>query len=433
MFSKAPTADQARTLILDAEREAQLVSAFARLLIVSIAAAIFLVAGGTHLPVAPVVLTYLGSYALISAASAVFSTRRYFRPWLGLVFTAVDGASLALLIGFALLVTGSSFALHGAVPGFFFIFCILILASMRYTVGPAIVACTSFVVTWWLFASIAADPVIADQSGAARGTDPDFFFGPVQNAARWGFLGIATILSILAVVRRRKTLETAISSTIKTANLSRYFPERIASLVAEQGIEALTSGKQQNAVIVFVDLRGFTGMSERMAPADLNDFLSAFRSLVSEEVDAHGGFVEKFIGDAVMVVFGVPDGRTGYEKNAVQFTLAVLNRIEKWNVVRSAGGQEDVSVTLGAHAGVVFSGAVGTADRMEFTVLGDVVNIAARLQEIAKDTRSGVAISRDLLELAGQLAEEETHWLELETVSIRGRAADISAYSYVRS
>ena len=94
----------------------------------------------------------------------------------GRVFTAVDGASLALLIGFALKVTGTPMHYHAAVPGFVFAFCILILATMRYTIGPTLVAIGSFTVTWFAFSA-------ATQPPAGPGADPAFFFGTVQNAA----------------------------------------------------------------------------------------------------------------------------------------------------------------------------------------------------------------------------------------------------------
>ncbi|MFC6637679.1 hypothetical protein GV827_19675 [Sulfitobacter sp. JBTF-M27] len=417
--------------IMAAEREAQFFSAFARLIVVSIAITIFLIAGGTRLPVAPVVLTYLVSYGTISVISAVFSMKRFFRPWLSLIFTAVDGVSLALLIGFALTVTGSSMSLHAAVPGYIFFFSILILATMRYTVGPTIVACISFSATLWLFSAFATGDAEMSKASVAASVDPAFFFGPVQNAARWGFVGIATILSVLAVFRRRKTLEAAISSTIKTANLSRYFPKRIASLAAEQGIEALSAGRQQNAAVVFVDVRAFTGMSETMSPAELSNFLSDFRSMVSNDVDRHGGFVEKFIGDAVMVVFGVPDETTGCEARAVEFARAILHSVATWNQRRSDGAASALAVTVGAHAGVVFAGAVGAHDRMEFTVLGDAVNIAARLQEIAKATDTGLVVSRDLLVRSGALANRPHEWKELAGGKIRGRIGEVAALEYV--
>ena len=237
MATNSSTESYMRPLILAAEREAQMVSAFARLAVIAIAMTIFMLAGGVHLPVAPVVLTYLISYALVSILSAIFSLKRFFNPWMSLLFTAIDGISLALLIGFALRVTDSPMSLHGAVPGFVFIFSILILSTMRYTIGPTLVVFTSFAATWILFSNTVGDRALP------IGSNPDFFFGTVQNAARWGFLGVATILCLLAVTRRRKTLEGAILAANKSANLSRYLPDRIADLVAEQGIDALSSGQ----------------------------------------------------------------------------------------------------------------------------------------------------------------------------------------------
>lgn len=415
-----------RPLILRAEREAQMVSAFARLAVIAIAMTIFIVAGGKHLPVAPVVLTYLISYALVSVVSAIFSLKRFFNPWMSLFFTAIDGISLALLIGFALRITGSPMSLHGAVPGFVFIFSILILSTMRYTIGPTVVVFVSFTATWILFSNILGN------GGLPSNSNPDFFFGTVQNAARWGFLGIATVLCLLAVTRRRKTLEDAILAANKSANLSRYLPDRIADVVAKQGIDALTSGKQQNATVMFVDIRGFTGISEQLAPAELSALLSEFRSIISVEVNAHSGIIDKFIGDAVMAIFGVPDGQTNGELNGISCALSILDKMKSFNDHRRLVLQPEIHVTVGVHCGEVFAGAVGTENRMEFTVLGDTVNIAARLQEAAKTTKSGLVVSQNLLDTSGYFPADSQNWRALSENSIRGRVGRVSLYEYAQ-
>lgn len=426
MTGRSTSQDHTRLLILAAEREAQMVSAFARMAITTIAISIFLLAGGINLPVAPVVLGYLESYALVSATSAVFSLKRYFTPWISLLFTAIDGISLALLIGFALRITGSPMNLHGAVPGFVFIFPILILATMRYTTGPTLVAFLSFAATWFVFTKLAGNAPPTDALPAGAG--PEFFFGPVQNAARWGFLGIATLIGLLAVVRRRKTLEAAIASANKTANLSRYLPDRIAEVVAEQGIDALTAGKRQNATVLFADIRGFTGLSEQLTPEDISILLSEFRSIVATEIDHHAGVVDKFIGDAVMALFGVPDQHPNSEKSGLECAIRILDKIALWNETRQANQLPQIEVTIGVHCGEVFAGTVGTQTRMEFTVLGDAVNIAARLQELAKTTSSGLVVSQALLEKSGQKAGGQ--WIALENSAIRGRTGRISLFEY---
>lgn len=421
--------NQTQHLILAAEREAQMVSAFARLLIITIAGAVFLLSGGINLPVAPVVLTYMGSYAVVSVASAVFSLKRLFNPKLSLLFTAIDGIALALLIGFALRVTGSPLALHGAVPGFVFFFSILILATMRYTVGPVLVAFFSFAGTWLVFSNLTGGSTLPPETGPG----PWFFFGTVQNAARWGFVAIATLLCLLAVYRRRKTLEAAIASANKSANLSRYLPDRVADLVADQGIDALSTGHQQQAAVLFIDIRGFTGISENLPPAEVSTLLSGFRSIVSDEVEAEDGIVDKFIGDAVMAVFGVPEGAPDNEKRAVRCALSVLARIEDWNGKRHGAGLSGIRVTIGVHCGEVFAGAVGTENRMEFTVLGDTVNIAARLQEAAKTVDSGLVVSKTLLDRTGLAVGDQADWMPMAETTIRGRKDSISLFRYAGS
>lgn len=378
---------------------------------------------------APVVLSYLGFYALVSLVSAIFSLNRFFNPWMSLLFTAIDGISLALLIGFVLRVTGSPMSFHGAVPGFLFIFPILILATMRYTIGPALVAFCSFAATWYFFSLSAGDSIVNDASGA--GADPHFFFGTVQNNARWGFLGIATLLGLLAVIRRRKTLEAAIDAANKTANLSRYLPDRIANIVAKQGIDALSLGKQQHATVMFVDIRGFTGISEQLSPEELSVFLSEFRSIVTTEVDAHFGIIDKFIGDAVMAVFGVPDEQVNSADLGLRCAISILDQMTIWTDTRRQAAQPDILVTIGVHCGEVFAGAVGTENRMEFTVLGDTVNIAARLQEVAKNTKTGLVVSQNLLKKSGHLSRDSEKWKPMDERSIRGRSEKISLFEYV--
>lgn len=403
---------QTHHLIREAERDAQRVSAFARLAITALAAGIFLTAGGLSLPVAPIVLTYLGSYGAVSVASAILARPRFFHPHLSLVFTAIDGAALALLVGAALRATGTPYAFHAAVPGFVFIFCILILSSMRYTVGPVLMVLVSFSATWLAFTSLVA-PLPAAQ---AR---PEFFFGTTQNAARWGFLVIATGLAVIAVRRRRRTLERAIAAAHARTNLSRYLPPRVAEVVAAEGLAALGTGRTQEAAVLFIDIRGFTALSEHMPPEDLGAMLSAFRGTVSEAIDAQGGIVEKFIGDAVMAVFGVPEPRSDHAGAALACIADIRARLETWNSTRRAAGLPAIAVSMGAHSGPLFAGAIGTEERIEFTVLGDTVNIAARLQEAAKQTASGAVASDALIAQASPALRAA--WAFAGTAVLRGR------------
>ncbi len=431
-FSNKPGQPQSRELILAAEREAQIVSAITRLIIIAPAIIVFLAFGGIHLPVAPIVLTYLSSYAFVSVLSGIFAMKRFFRSWVGIVFTAIDGLSLALLIGFVLIRTGTPANYFGAIPGFVFLFSIIVLATMRYTIGPVLAAFVSFfggsmiilrLIEQGTFSGIAS----SDPTGV------DFFFGDVQNVSRWWYVAVATILGLIAVIRRRKTLETAISMGQKTANLSRYLPDPISRLAADQGIDALSRGQRQQASILFVDIRGFTQLSENASPEDISRLLSEFRTIISSEVEARSGIVDKFIGDAVMAVFGVPEPDQSDASNALNCALRIIAALQDWNDERAADGLPPVMVSMGVHYGEVFSGAIGTSERLEFTVLGDTVNVAARLQELAKKTGSGLIVSKALLNAAGETSAAAHRWKEEQDTLLRGRGGDVPHFSLVDS
>jgi len=425
--------NQTKPLILAAEREAQMVSAFARFLVAISAIVIFLSFGGLKLPIALFVLSFLLTYAFVSALSAVLSLPRFFRSWWGILFTAIDGVALALLIGFVLKGTGMSPDYAGAVPGFVFIFPIMMLATMRYTVGPILVAFGSFALTSVIVFKLAEGGILAPDPTTVGKTDLSFFFGDVQNATRWWLVVTVAVLGILAVLRRRKTLETAISLGQKTANLSRYLPEPVANLVAEQGVGALTRGRRQNVTVLFVDIRGFTAYSETTTPEMLGELLSEFRSRLSDEVERHSGIVDKFIGDAIMAVFGVPKATPDDAKSGLACANAIIEAIAKWNDERQSNDEFPIEVSMGLHFGDAFAGAVGTEARMEFTVLGDTVNVAARLQEVSKNANQQLVVSEVLLIEAGISPAEDRGWHAMAEASIRGRHGAVPHYGIVKN
>lgn len=153
---------------------------------------------------------------------------------------------------------------------------------------------------------------------------------------------------------------------------------------------------------------------------------------MSTEVDAQLGIIDKFIGDAVMAVFGVPDAQSNSELSGINCALSLLDKVKSWNDYRTQAQQPEFRITIGVHCGEVFAGAVGTQNRMEFTVLGDTVNIAARLQEIAKSTISGLVVSQNLLENSGCFSASSQKWRALAENSVRGRVGRISLYEYVQ-
>jgi adenylate cyclase len=156
-------------------------------------------------------------------------------------------------------------------------------------------------------------------------------------------------------------------------------------------------GQEIKAVLWFSDLRDFTGMNERMAPADLLELLNNYLQLVGNALAAHGGEILKFIGDGVMAYFPVEDALflPMLTSAALGAARQLIDDIEAANEARAATGGEPMSFGIGLHVGTVTFGNIGTDDRLDFTVIGPAVNRAARLEGLTKALNVSVCASAD--------------------------------------
>jgi adenylate cyclase len=240
-------------------------------------------------------------------------------------------------------------------------------------------------------------------------------------------LALAGLVLVIASVRARTLLTLEIREARRSVNLTRYLPQLIADQLAETGIDELRRGRRQNVAVLFVDIRGFTSRSEPMSPEALGEFLTEFRSRVARAADASGGTIDKFIGDAAMVVFGLVSDGKNEAAAALECADLILTEIADWNEQRRATGQDPVKVGIGIHWGDAFCGAIGDETRLEYTVLGDTVNVAARLEELTKQMAWPIVVSHAVLDAAGQSGESET-WHALDTTTLRGRTDPIQLF-----
>jgi adenylate cyclase len=208
--------------------------------------------------------------------------------------------------------------------------------------------------------------------------------------------------------------------------LARFLPSELVSRLADDD-DTLRSGRRQQAVIAFVDMRGSTAIAENLDPQQLSAFLSAFRRRVMRLARLHGGVVDKFIGDGALVVFGLPEPRPDDAVRAVIFASDLVEVIARWNVK----GEHAVAVRIGVgiHCGEVFSGIIGEDARYEFTVLGDTVNVAARLEQATKVHAVPVLASEAVRRAAGAAP---VAWREVSREPLRGRR-EAMAYFAVES
>lgn len=191
-------------------------------------------------------------------------------------------------------------------------------------------------------------------------------------------------------------------------------------------------GEVRTASVLFCDLRGFTGLAEHAAPGELVTTLNAFFTAMTPWVRECGGFVDKFIGDAMLVVFGLFEGdgeladRDGAAA-AIRCAQGMHARLEQLNLMREAAGVAPLGLKVAAHTGPVIAGTVGAADRHEYTVIGDTVNVAARLQEVCREHGHGVLVSEATYHAARAVMDPGAV-RPIEAVSLRGRAEPIRVF-----
>jgi adenylate cyclase len=165
-----------------------------------------------------------------------------------------------------------------------------------------------------------------------------------------------------------------------------------------------------------------------MDPERLSRLLAEFRSVVTNVIFEHGGTVDKFIGDAVLAVFGALQPAADDAARAIRCGAKVLAAVDAWSAAQTDQRQPRISVGIGAHYGEVFVGAVGDERMLEFTVLGDAVNLAERLERLTRTAGGAFMISRDILEAAGPARSWAT-WAPVSQSLIAGRLKGVEVFS----
>jgi adenylate cyclase len=185
---------------------------------------------------------------------------------------------------------------------------------------------------------------------------------------------------------------------------------------------------RQDAAVVFVDLSGFTGLSETLGPSATRELLNAFYGLVAQEVAASGGVVTSFLGDGAMLLFGLPAPSASDGANAARCCVRLCERIRIWRDTLPPATAARLDFKIGAHFGVVVASRLGHGDSQQIAATGDTVNIASRLMEVAARERAPVAVSDALLTAAGREPFAPGALAGPVSTMLRGRAGSLTAW-----
>jgi adenylate cyclase len=213
---------------------------------------------------------------------------------------------------------------------------------------------------------------------------------------------MVTAILAIALVRARKLLFRAVTDQLAAAELSRFFAPEVAGRIRDSAI-ALEPGQAElrEAAILMVDLRGFTPLTRALAPAEVMALLSEYQSRVVAAVTDHGGSIDKFMGDGILASFGATRRSDTYAADALRALETIHTTVLAWSEERRAtGGRAPPLVGAAVASGTVMFGAIGDASRLEYTVIGDPVNLAAKLEKHTKVERAGAICPLETLRLA---------------------------------
>lgn len=205
--------------------------------------------------------------------------------------------------------------------------------------------------------------------------------------------------------------------------MARYMTKEVAEQLLEAGEEGL-GGQMQEVTILFSDIRRFTSISETIGAQETVSLLNDYFSLMVDILFRHKGILDKYIGDAIMAVFGTPFQGERDADNAVRTAAEMLSSLRKFNEERKQRGLEALDVGIGINTGIVISGNIGSPKRMDYTVIGDGVNLAARLESANKFYKTQLLIS----EFTRQCLQESYLLREVDRIQVKGKQEPVSVY-----
>ena len=333
------------------------------------------------------------------------------RAELGLLFLDLLILTVGLLAPNPLIDREIPTALIYRFEAFQFFYVFLAVGILTYS-WRTIVLFGFWTLTLWMLGAVCVslfgiiDPRLSELAIMMFPDYPDLVFLMDPNIVNWDlrvqqvvvFFIVAIILAI--TVRRYQDLVLNSAEMVRErTNLARYFsPTMVEELSTKD--EPLGQIRSHDAAILFVDIAGFTAYADGRPPEEVIDTLRAFHARMESEVFAHGGTLDKYLGDGLMATFGTPLPQSDDAARAMACVIAMADRMDALNADRRIDGLEQIDARFGLHFGPVVLGDIG-ANRLEFAVLGDAVNVASRLEGLTRKLEVKGIISDEAVRAAG--------------------------------
>lgn len=203
-----------------------------------------------------------------------------------------------------------------------------------------------------------------------------------------------------------------------------YLSAEISEEILKGNIDL--NGSMYKASILFADIRGFTTLSESITPSETISFLNDYYNVILDVVQQNGGIVDKFMGDGILVLFGIPITSKDHADRAVATAFQIEERLEQFNSERQKRGDFAVKIGIGIHTGEVIAGNVGNSSKLEYTVLGDTVNIASRIESLTKKFDTPLLIGESVYQSLSSKSIYKKKFKKLDGVVLRGKKVKVN-------
>ena len=207
--------------------------------------------------------------------------------------------------------------------------------------------------------------------------------------------------------------------------LVRYMSGQLADKIISSGKMPDLKGERRKITVLFADVRGFTSLSEKLAPEDVFSLLNDYFDKMIDEICKNHGMLNKFMGDGLMAVFGALEEDPYQEENAIKAALGMRRVLDGMRERFQAERQVDLKIGIGINTGIALVGNIGSNQRMEFTAIGDTVNLGSRLESATKELGTDIIVS----EYTYVAARTKFQFRSLGQIAIRGRENPVTAYA----